>query len=203
MADQKDRRTRGNSYETVNAPPKKGGAGAHNWGSPTDVQDMGYVSYGAGQVRTVTVQPAPSVVPMPAATNGGYQVRKEDFPRLAPGPAHVWQGPIVKTDPNNLRTGATELFDSSHPRHLFAPKPHHSTTTVQTVGAAVPNGTSTTTVVNNAAHLTKYQQAPSPEPLSKHIIQNVAPVYQVVQPKISYTQQSFQKPRPQIIQPRR
>lgn len=211
MADVKDRQSR-MAYSTVAAPPKKDGKGGKfTWGGAGDVTD--YEPVGVGQVGVVTVASPTLVMPsrVVASTPQPFQMSLSDasqFPALgvAAAPQAVktttWGPPAspivvaapspqsVKLSTDNLRPGATELFDGQHPRNTFAPKPRKSTTggemaAIDWSEPGIPKSVRSSIIQSssNAAHLSIYTTQPAPTPVT---VLRAQPVYtqQVVQPKV-------------------
>jgi len=95
MDAERDRRSR-MSYSTVNADPKKGGAGgAFTWGSPTSVVDMNYLPTPVMQPNVVTeAQPMVMQAAPPAQPFAGGLTSVQQFPSLGMQPAvqmpHGW-----------------------------------------------------------------------------------------------------------------
>lgn len=94
MDAERDRRSR-MSYSTVNADPKKGGAGgAFTWGSPTSVVDMNYLPTPVMQPNVVTAaQPMFMQAAPPAQPFAGGLASVQQFPSLGTQPAGGGQMP--------------------------------------------------------------------------------------------------------------
>lgn len=203
MAAEQDRRTR-MIASSVNQPAKKGGAGgSYTWGSPMDVKDFEPVGIPSGYgVVTSPVATSPTAT----VVSPTFQMDQAAFPAIGTGslPVSTWGTSGVKivsgSQPtaqfaqqavlaNNLRPGALEVIDSTHPRNTFAKKPYirPATTTIQAAPAGdglidwskagMPEAMMKAIVTSNAgaAHLGPYQQAaPSVLPLDVLRTRNVA-----------------------------
>jgi len=152
-ADTKDRRTN-MAHSSVNAPPKKDGAGgAYTWGGATDVTDYAPVGVDTSAVGVHTTYVAQSMSGVPMQTVE-YRHSATDFPVLgtpaqrpsvvnwAPQaqPIVVHQAVPVATTSGSVvlaghepRPGVT--FDQSHPRNQFAVKPHTAPATTLVTSA--------------------------------------------------------------------
>lgn len=142
---------------SVNQPMKKGGAGTGNWGSVTDPTAM-YEPVGYGGPHHVITAPAPTVVQMAPSLSIAAQpmdcsiVDAQHFPPLGgsatavsaapapvvwgPAPATIQVAPVsvgVQQLEANNREGV--VYDSSHPRHVFAKKPSVANTVVSAEAA--------------------------------------------------------------------
>lgn len=146
----KNRRTN-MSHSSINAPPKKGGAGgSFTWGAPEDVVDYLLVGFDANTIG-ITAAPAPNEeaickTPAPLACNLSLD-DKEQFPALAPSsmtPAKVSKASSEDESQVELTAEETQdwvllsaadanakvtenckspdLYDSQHPRNTFTKK---------------------------------------------------------------------------------
>lgn len=155
MAETKDRRTN-MAFSSVNAPPKKDGAGGqYTWGGATDVTDYAPVGVDTSAVGLHTAYVAQPVSAAPMQTVE-YHHSATDFPVLgtpAQRPSVVnWAPqaqPVVVHSAAPIATASVPAlagheprqgvaFDQSHPRNQFATKPHIApTTTVVTSAPAI------------------------------------------------------------------
>lgn len=192
MSAVKDRQSR-MADSSVNAPAKKDGAGgSYTWGSagddPTDYIIGGEVI--GPNVTTVTLEPAVVKNAAPSQPFAGNLADNRAFPSLsgvikaqpaasgvvqvptmAPG-ARAWpasSAPKVVLSAEQLRPGTADIFDSSHPRNVFATRPTTTTTVVQNAGpqmaidwssSGIPLEVNRSLVkAGNPSHLGLYQQA--------------------------------------------
>ncbi|CAE8608873.1 unnamed protein product [Polarella glacialis] len=186
---EKDRRSR-MAISTVKAAPKKDGAGGQfTWGSMLDVTD--YEPMGGAAGPLVFTGPAPalgSCSSPPGCSAGGFKVHREDFPALLPSGQSVWSGPrVALSAQSSLRSGAVDLFDAQHPRHLWAKKPHHAS-----AGYIVDH------LRDSIPHLSKYLTAPSPDPVKKQDLKLIAAAPTVAKP---HKHQFTMRPAMPIHQP--
>jgi hypothetical protein len=230
MAD-KDRRTR-MLVSSVNAPAKKGGAGGgYTWGSVQDVTYLEGQSVTAVGVATtfaatptnvgVITAPAPQVVQPVQVLQAPNIMDQSAFPSLgaAPvvSPVQSWGGSRVMTvgtgtmvaaapaalSEASLRPGALDVFNSQHPRNMFAKKPYvrPATTLVETASpvqeglidwskAGLPDAVVKSILTSNqgAAHLGPYAMAaPSSVPL------------EVLRPQATFVQQQIKNTMPSVM----
>jgi len=214
---------------SVNAPAKKDGAGgSYTWGSagddPTDYIIGGEVI--GPNVTTVTLEPAVVKNAAPAQPFVGNLADNRAFPSLsgvikaqpaasgvvqvptmAPG-ARAWpasSAPKVVLSAEQLRPGTADIFDSSHPRNVFATRPTTSTpTVVQSVGPQMAIDWSSSGIplevnrsiiqAGNAAHLGLYQQPSSGYKIPANYLR---PTTAPMAPKVSYRVQA--QSRPQVV----
>lgn len=208
-----DRRTN-MANSSVNAPPKKGGAGGgYTWGSPLDVTDYEPVGV-TGSVGVVT-QSLP-VVSSPTAVAAGtptsFQMTQQAFPNaLGAAPAKVavssWgPGALPQTvvSGSAIRQGVS--VGQQQPRNLFARKARPQQT--QVVATQVQDGMidwsksgmpveTMQAIVRQAAHLGPYATAgPTTLPLDTLRARNIGTTTQIqaVQPAVAKQPIAMQKP---------
>jgi hypothetical protein len=202
---------------TMNAPPKKGGAGGgYTWGSPLDVIDFEPVGV-TGSVGVVVGTQSLPIVTSPTAVIAGpttsFQMNQQAFPALGAAPAKVavssWgPGAMPQTVVSGaaIRPGAVEVVGQQHPRNLFARKARPQQT--QVVATQVQGGMidwsqsgmpveTMQSIVRQAAHLGPYQTAGTTTlPLDTLRARNIGTTTQIqaVQPMIAKQPIAMQKP---------
>jgi len=227
MAD-KDRRSN-MADSSVKAQPKKDGAGGnYTWGSATDdpVDFIPASSQVAGPNVSVSTAPVTSTVVVSATPFSGNLVDNRQFPSLsgmgvpipaargvvqvpamAPG-ARAWpasSAPKVVLSTEVLRPGTTDLFDSSHPRNMFATRPVTSTVVQQSPGpqqaidwsgSGVPLEINRSLVASGSPnHLGLYQQVQA----NRVPTQYLRPATQAAQPTRGYRAQPVQQPMRSMV----
>eukprot|EP00931_Biecheleriopsis_adriatica_P115828 TRINITY_DN91581_c0_g1_i1.p1 TRINITY_DN91581_c0_g1~~TRINITY_DN91581_c0_g1_i1.p1 ORF type:complete len:352 (-),score=78.55 TRINITY_DN91581_c0_g1_i1:102-1157(-) len=139
---EKDRRSR-MSYSSVNAPPKKGGAGgAYTWGNAADVQDYEPTPV---QQPNVTVAPAPAVYQQPVNTVPftGSLSSAQQFPTLGAAPAQVpvpaaWNA-VPQSVTSQAKPAEASTASSGLPAEAFQQPASPVTSSVPAPEAAVPS----------------------------------------------------------------
>lgn len=195
---------------SVNAPAKKDGAGgSYTWGSAVDdpVDFIPISSEVVGPNVITSTMPIATTTVVEAQPFRGNLLDNRQFPGLgtsgyaapvasgvvqvptmAPG-ARAWPAsaaPKVVLTAETLRPGTTDLFDSTHPRNMFASRPVTTSTVVQSTGPQMAIDWSTSGIpmeVNRSliasgspSHLGLYQQAQATRVPAQYLRPATAPI---------------------------